>query len=65
MPVNEPIAAFFGLLFRDRTNARFPGDRPENRVYVNLLIRPIAKIRLIQAYFETEPHTGSDWIQKR
>jgi hypothetical protein len=38
---------------------------PKNRVYVNVLIRPIAKIRQILACFETEPYSGSDWIRKR
>ena len=32
---------------------------------MNLLFRPIAKIRLIWAYFETEPDTGFFWDAKR
>jgi hypothetical protein len=39
------------LFFRDHANPIRPRDRAVKRVYVNVLFRPIAKIRLIWAYF--------------
>jgi len=42
-----------------------PEIRPKKREYANRLIRPIAKIRLIWAYFEKKPDTGSDWVSGR
>ena len=38
---------------------------PKKPEYVNLKIRPIAKIRLIWALFEKRPNLGSDGVPER
>ena len=49
--------------FLHQPKANQTQKRASKRVYVNVLFRPIAKIRLNWGYFETEPDTGlfSGW----
>ena len=58
MPINGSYSHSGSGCFLHQQNTNQTQKRASKRVYVNVLFRPIAKIRLNWSYFGTEPDTG-------